>query len=176
MSEAYTKNKPKQKKKENRFTFYKIKNNVQTTNPQEIWKIGTLNIRGIKDIVKQNSLLQFIDDQKPTILTLNETNLNEKESYFLRSKLPKNYTSIALATGKRGKGISLIMDQSAKRHYTGKEYISDSAIIFKFQLKGITLQILATYLPSKTTDNNPPLISSKRNSKRKKIQIIYGSY
>jgi exonuclease III len=118
---------------------------------EEEWKIGTTNVRGLKDGIKPQQLMDHMITQKMQILGVAETNFTEDEHRYKITD-HSEYRLYWVNGEGRGEGVGIILNREIDRHcvkvkrYGGR--IITTELLFKDRVR---LGIAQIYFPGEKT-------------------------
>src|SRR3990170_2642254 len=131
------------------FTF-----NESLINNKDILKIATHNIRSLCSPLKQQLLIQTLENYKIDIMGIAETNLSISQQRHISRQLDVNYDYFFSADKKnRGSGVGIIIHRSISAHIFNYYEYKDRFIYVDLQMKNRRkLRIIQVYLHTSNYD------------------------
>src|SRR3990170_473844 len=138
------------------YTYSLLQNN-------DILKIGTHNVQSFHNKVKQQQIINTIENLKLDIFGISETNLTEKHIKHVTRSLDKSYDYFFSAGERRlGSGVGIIINKSISQHIFHSFGYKGRFIYIDLQMKNRTkLRIFQIYLQTSNYDIKERLIIQK---------------
>src|SRR3989337_750696 len=130
---------------------------------ENILKIGTHNVQLFHNKVKQQQILNTIDNLKIDIFGLSETNLIEKHIKHVARSLDKSYDYFFSAGERRlGSGVGIIINKSISQHIFNSFGYKGRFIYLDLQMKNKTkLRVFQIYLQTSNYDIQERMVAQK---------------
>jgi exonuclease III len=121
---------------------------------EDILKIGTHNVQSFHNKVKQQQILNTVDNLKLDIFGISETNLTEKHIKHVARSLDKSYDYFFSAGDRRlGSGVGIIINKSISQHVFNSFGHKGRFIYIDLQMKNKTkLRVFQIYLQTSNYD------------------------
>src|SRR5688572_1557454 len=130
---------------------------------EDILKIGTHNVQSFHNKVKQQQIINTIDNLKIDIFGLSETNLTEKHIKHVTRSLDKSYDYFFSAGDRKlGSGVGIIINKSISQHVFNSWGFKGRFIYLDLQMKNkIKLRVFQIYLQTSNYDIQERMVAQK---------------